>query len=513
MAREYDDACKQPVDGTNRSRRRTTGKPTPHAESEKTHAVTDESFSRFRTESIEPIKEMEFGWTCFQHGHFEMAQSHFLRVLRAFPGIFEEAQIGLMESHKAGWWPYRMVRPILFRVKRKSEGNWVFKRGLPTWVVFAVFGCCGAVVRKAPQFTQILWPSLLILLIAFAVVKLADYGATVRLWQSECRRYALLDGAMIGLGFGCLAVLVAFVFLVLYPLLNHFAAIVGAIFFFLLVSPAERTFTVPTGAPRIFMVTYFTLLTAAGVVTTSLAFIRLEGVTWSEPTGLLIGILFLVTFVGALAGGALADLVSRFGSARADAVDAGNGERDPRLMSLSDTKLRRLYPELYGVRGLIHNLMCTEEDLSTKAARQLIRELLQNGDPHAAIVLSLQPLLVAAYSEDMDCVMPLEFDSALVDEYKLERGSRLLAVINYMTDPQLPVDLVPGPGATGRFKNFRPLIAEFLCDDADTIERWRNGISDEEWQKAEVYGEALLRRPALRPRDGRPLEALEPSLD
>ena len=61
---------------------------------------------------------------------------------------------------------------------------------------------------------------------------------------------------------------------------------------------------------------------------------------------------------------------------------------------------------------------------------QRIAEHLEHGDSRAAIVVSTDPeLLIAAYTDELDCVAMLRLPKEpLVSKYSLLRGSRLLTV-------------------------------------------------------------------------------------
>jgi len=91
---------------------------------------------------------------------------------------------------------------------------------------------------------------------------------------------------------------------------------------------------------------------------------------------------------------------------------------DPGELWLSHEKLWRFHPELYPGR---HR---PEPDGKYRVAA--VEQHLYHGDTRAAIVLSTEPLLVAAYTDELDCVAVLKFPSDLAGEYQLKEGSRLL---------------------------------------------------------------------------------------
>ncbi len=321
-------------------------------------------------------------------------------MLGAFPTLFDEARIGLSETHKATWLPYGLLRRLFFRVKQDSAGEWVCRRGLPGWIMFGALGGCAAVVKDSNGDPLAVWLAMMTWLLVLAGLKAIEYGATIRTWRSPYRDAALPAGALKGVLFASLCLVASGALLLFFFFQTHFAAVMGALVFIMLVNLAERTFDVFGSTGRRFMTVY---------------------------------------------------------------------------------------------------------------AAEFASGLLEDGVPGAAVVVSLAPLLVAAYSREMDCVMPLEFDSKLVDEYGVNRGSRLLSMVNYRADTEVAADLLPGPDATGRVKNFHPAIADFITDDVDGVARLKQDVEEEDWKKAAAYGDRLLRRPGLRPRDGRPLESMEPA--
>jgi hypothetical protein len=100
----------------------------------------------------------------------------------------------------------------------------------------------------------------------------------------------------------------------------------------------------------------------------------------------------------------------------------------------------------------------------------------------------------------------LSFPAQFVTKYNLKPGSRLLAVNIYLEwNFFLPEDLSPGPNQTGKYRNFAPLIADFLTDDAEAVEEKKAEITKTEWERAEALGKQYLKRNGEKARDGRPL--------
>ncbi len=186
----------------------------------------------------------------------------------------------------------------------------------------------------------------------------------------------------------------------------------------------------------------------------------------------------------------------------------GGGASDPAKVTLSNDKLRRLHPELFGVRGLVKDVSEWVGQKFYAFTRTRLREWLYHGDSRAAVVVRADPLLVAAYTDEMDCVAMLRFPGWLAEEYALRRGSRLLTANTYMirnAERPLQPDLVDGPESTFNHALFFPMIADFLTDDLDRIAGREAEIGRDEWARAARLGDEYLKRPGCTARDGRPL--------
>lgn len=193
---------------------------------------------------------------------------------------------------------------------------------------------------------------------------------------------------------------------------------------------------------------------------------------------------------------------------RRRAINAASSASHPAGLQLSDARLRRLCPRLYLTTGLVGFARCFfGKGLGTRA---YIRDMLVHGDSRAAVVLSTDPVLVACYCDDLDGVCVLRFDPQILDEMVLAPGDRLLTVLNSaaLGRPARPgevaPDVVQGELADPRHVNFWPLVAEFLSDDADLIERRKADISDREYERCRALGQEHLRRLPGVVRDGRP---------
>jgi hypothetical protein len=177
---------------------------------------------------------------------------------------------------------------------------------------------------------------------------------------------------------------------------------------------------------------------------------------------------------------------------------------DPGRLWLSNAKLRRLRPDLFGLVAFLKNLILPVSE------RRYLAEQLQHGDSRAAVVASIDPLLVAAYTDELDCVAMLRFPDAFAEEYGLTVGSRLLTVNTYGEFPDYQEDLILGPNLIERWTGFHPVIAEFVSNDMGRIIARKTAISEAEWQRTRnLAAEYLASKPGVA-RDGRPIYAFLP---
>ena len=127
---------------------------------------------------------------------------------------------------------------------------------------------------------------------------------------------------------------------------------------------------------------------------------------------------------------------------------------DPGRLSTSMEKLRRLQPELFGWRGWLVRHAWGSRTLNARQTIAMIAEHMNCGDSRAAVVAQVSPLVVAAYTDELDCVVLLSFPDELAGEYQLRVGSRLLTVNTYGKAKRIASDLQEGPNALHRWTNF-----------------------------------------------------------
>ncbi|WP_372721643.1 hypothetical protein [Novipirellula sp.] len=142
-----------------------------------------------------------------------------------------------------------------------------------------------------------------------------------------------------------------------------------------------------------------------------------------------------------------------------------------------------------------------------------IEEHLRFGDSRAAVVIEADPIYVAAYTDELDCVAMLKFEPSEISLSELKVGQKLVTINTYDFTPGLGSDLHPGPGATGRFVNFHPLIADFLTDDGEPLCERKQTIGKDEWRRAFELGKEYRRLYPSMFRPGRAVHSFHATSD
>jgi len=108
---------------------------------------------------------------------------------------------------------------------------------------------------------------------------------------------------------------------------------------------------------------------------------------------------------------------------RTRTLDDTTSASDAGQITLSHDKLRVLRPDLYGLRGLWKSILSVLR--VGWPQRIYIEEQLQNGDSRAAVVVATFPLLIAAYTDELDCVAMLRFpDEFIHQKTKVSRENK-----------------------------------------------------------------------------------------
>ena len=176
---------------------------------------------------------------------------------------------------------------------------------------------------------------------------------------------------------------------------------------------------------------------------------------------------------------------------------------------LAHHRVQRFLPELYqpDSLGKILGWMSGDQGFWQKHLEKQIA----CGQRSAALVVSAVPLLVAAYSRELDWIALLEFPAVLREELELKEDDKLLTVNSHLTGKRLAPDLEYGPAASGKYANFSPLIADFFSDDTDVIEQLKADIPEGEWERTAVCAEAYLKKHGPVARNGLPTKVETPA--
>ena len=202
---------------------------------------------------------------------------------------------------------------------------------------------------------------------------------------------------------------------------------------------------------------------------------------------------------------------------RRDAITAST---HPARLKLSKRLLQNVEPEFRG-QQLKH---WQEKDRQQGTSRvegtvETLATHLDRGDARAALVAAISPdVLVAAYTDELDCIAMLRFPHDIADIYDLEAGTRLITCNFYQkTDYGVALDLSPGPETSERWDDFHPLIGNFLSADDERLAELELEIPPEEWQRTEELVDDWFDRrdegDAWPARDGSPTQAGNPSAD
>ena len=129
-------------------------------------------------------------------------------------------------------------------------------------------------------------------------------------------------------------------------------------------------------------------------------------------------------------------------------------------------------------------------------------ECIYFGSVEPAVVVSMSPLLISVYSEDMDAVLLLQFAPAYAEKYSLEIGSRLISVNTYGNHDKISDDIFVGKAYKGYWTDFTPHIADFLSNDKKRIQAHKESFSEEHWLYVQELGNEYLSKHSQLARNG-----------
>lgn len=138
------------------------------------------------------------------------------------------------------------------------------------------------------------------------------------------------------------------------------------------------------------------------------------------------------------------------------------------------------YKKYYAFRNKI-NVKFSERFRSDMKLDYAIRALCY-GDTQPAVVVSVDPLLIATYSDEMDAVIILKFLKEFADLYNLSVGSRLTTSTVYSYGNKVADDIHIGENYSCQFADFIPIVQLFLGKDDRKITEKINLFGEDIWQ-------------------------------
>lgn len=193
------------------------------------------------------------------------------------------------------------------------------------------------------------------------------------------------------------------------------------------------------------------------------------------------------------------------------------GATNPARLTVAMEKLRALEPDLFGDRTFKCGPICGVDHPADHMRKQIAAHL-RDGNATPAVVVSLRPLVIAAYTSDLDAVVLLRFPLTFAVQYNLSVGTRLVAANLFWRDEEngqiyYAADIVPGPERSGDWTHFGPLIAEFLSDDHAAIAALKRDFDAEDWALLDARARTRIERLGLETaRNGKPSTAILPAV-
>lgn len=169
------------------------------------------------------------------------------------------------------------------------------------------------------------------------------------------------------------------------------------------------------------------------------------------------------------------------------AVKYKYGSYNPGKFKMDKKLVKQLRPDVYSFKQSLVDL----GDVGS-----MLKYAMKYGDTQPAIVVSVEPLLVACYAADMDAVallcLPTEY--GILRDYHV--GTRLLTVNSYDLDRQnrkrRSEDIFEGEHTSGRFRMYGPLIADLYTKNKKRLEAIKAQIPEEVWTYVEELGELYM---------------------
>ncbi len=124
------------------------------------------------------------------------------------------------------------------------------------------------------------------------------------------------------------------------------------------------------------------------------------------------------------------------------------------------------------------------------------------GDTQPAIVVSTDPLMIGAYSDEMDAIVMLRFPKEFAEQYKLTVGTRLTTSNVYVNGRAVASDIHVGENFSRQYADFVPVVQLFLGKQDEKIMAKTKLFGEETWQKVAEKTEEYVRLYPNCSRDG-----------
>ena len=170
-------------------------------------------------------------------------------------------------------------------------------------------------------------------------------------------------------------------------------------------------------------------------------------------------------------------------------------------VELNLDKLKFLMPEIFSpIQKLKYKLK--KWGLSSYIER--IWEHIKLGDSQGAIVVKTNPLLIAAYNEDIDCVVMLKFERKIQDKFNFKVKDRLICVNTFGSTSNLQSDLIPGENNSEMWTLVHPIIADLISDSEIQLERRKKEIGESGYEYIWKLANEYLEKKSGVHRNGKP---------
>ena len=136
------------------------------------------------------------------------------------------------------------------------------------------------------------------------------------------------------------------------------------------------------------------------------------------------------------------------------------------------------------------------QKIAVNINRKKVQECLCYGDTQPAVVVSVSPFVVAAYSDEMDAVVLLLFPEALAKQHDVKLYDKMVSVNTYLRHNMIAHvhDIFVGKDFSRQYSDFRPLIGDLLSSDSEMIKLHKSHVPQYMWDYVKSLGEDYLRK-------------------